>query len=268
VNFGVPTEVFDGNGGKAVSNEVMRSGGLTFLIRAVVLFLCLIGLAGCPSSSSTTSAGGSGSAVAASGSPSSSSGCFLSVYGRQPASRRAKQTVLTAAQFPDPFVPDPDIDIVDNPRPLDGDQQDEESWADEGESTAQKIPLAQGFQAATKANLQSESNGVVAKEVTTLLEDDLDSLDSGEPDYGQDMCSSIEDLYNQFGDALDYLDNLNDVVNYLNNLAAPNGTTAPSDLATVIEDATTQFQHAFGDCVDNLDTIKWIVDQIHYIFCE
>jgi hypothetical protein len=242
------------------------------IIRAVVLFLCVIGLAGCPSTSTSEAGGTSGGTVTASGSPTSSSGCFLSAYTR-PAGKPGppNQAVLTAAQFPagfEPDLPEPDIPIVDAPRPLDGDQQDEENWADDGESTAKNVPLTEGVQAATKANLQTESNGVVGREVSTLLTDDLDSLASGDPGYGADVCSSVEDLYTQFGDAMDNLDNLNQIVGYLNNLAAPNGTSAPSDLATVIEDATTQFQDAFGGCVDNFDTIKWIVDQIHYIFCE
>jgi hypothetical protein len=48
--------------------------------------------------------------------------------------------------------------------------------------------LTEGVQAPTRGNLQHESNGVVGKEVTTLLIDDLDSLDAGDLGYGQDIA--------------------------------------------------------------------------------
>jgi hypothetical protein len=140
-------------GGKAKVRR--RSGGLTILIRTLMFFLCLIGLAGCPSPSSNSAGGGSATEGAAPGSPSSSSGCFLSAYVRHGSKPGAvRQVVLTAAQFPSAFVPDPDIDIVDNPRPLDGDQQDEETWADEGESSADKVPLTEGVQAPTRDTIK------------------------------------------------------------------------------------------------------------------
>jgi hypothetical protein len=236
---------------------------LTTLACVAVLSLCLIA-SGCGSASSGNSPGGGGSPGAA-GSPTSS--CAAAAYRyHSRASLTAGQPVLAAIQLPDPVeIPPPDVDIIDEARPEGENPDQQETWATKENTFAQSVA---NNQSQNQVTLQSVSDEVSADEVSSLLGDDLDALDSGNGGYDEDMCDSINDLIEHFGQYLDYLDNLNDVVNYLNSLTAPNGTTAPGDLAGAIQDATTKFQQNLGSCVDDLDTIKWIVDQIQDIFCD
>ncbi|MGO9783770.1 MAG: hypothetical protein ACLPKE_22850 [Streptosporangiaceae bacterium] len=207
-----------------------------------------------------------GVSESAAGSPTSS--CFAAAYvhqGRKPLA--AKQPVLAEAQSPSvDVIPDPDVPIIDYARPEGGDVQQEETWANKGNDRAQSLE-SQANQAQNQVDLQTESNTIAADEVSALLLEDIKWLGSDNGGYAEDICNSIQDLYNYFGKALNYLVNLNSVVGYLNNLTAPNGTSAPNDLATAIQGATTKYQQTFGNCANDLDSIKWIVDQIHDIFC-
>jgi hypothetical protein len=226
------------------------------------LSLCLL-VSGCSSASpgSVPQAGGSP------GSPGATSSCDSAAYrfhGR--ASLTPGQPVLAAIQLPDPVeIPPPDVDIINEAFREGEDQRQQEIWAKKENTFAQSVA---NNQSQNQVTLQSVSDEVSADEVSSLLVADVKELDSGNGDYDADMCDSINDLIEQFGHYLDHLDYLNDVVNYLNTLTAPNGTTAPGDLASAIQDATTKFQQNLGSCVDDLDTISWIVDQIQAIFCH
>jgi hypothetical protein len=229
------------------------------------LSLCLI-VSGCSSASPGNASQGAGS-TGSPGSPGATSSCDSAAYrfhGR--ASLTAGQSVLAAIQLPDPVeIPPPDVDVINEAFPEGEDQGQQETWASEEKTFAQSVA---NNQSQNQVTLQSVSDEVSADEVSSLLVADLNELDSGNGGYDADLCDSIDDLNEQFGHYLEQLDKLNDVVNYLNTLTAPNGTTAPGDLAGAIQDATTKFQQNLGSCVDDLDTIQWIVDQIQAIFCH
>ncbi len=247
-----------------------HSKRLTVLTCATGLSFCLI-VSGCSSSAgSFPNAGGSSSgspgspgSPGAAGSPSSS--CDSAAYqyhGR--ASLTTGQPVLAAIQFPDP-IPDPDVDIINEAFPADENLGDQESWATKENAFAQSVA---DNQSQNQIDLQTVSNEVSADEVASLLEDDLTALDADNGDYDSDLCKSIGDLNKKFGKALDYYNNLTQVVDYLNGLAVIYNSSAPRNLGTAISDAQNRFQQALGTCVDNLDTINWIVEQIQKIFCE
>lgn len=259
-------------------NAKMRrhSKRLTTLACVAGLSLCLI-VSGCNSSAGSSpsaagspggspgSPGGSPGSPGAAGSPSSS--CDSAAYrydGR--ASLTTGQPVLAAIQLPDPvIIPDPDVDIIDEARPEDENPDEQETWATKENAFAQSVA---DNQSQNQVDLQTVSNEVSADEVAPLLVDDLNALDAGNDDYDGDLCKSIGDLNEKFGNALDYYDNLTQVVDYLNGLAVIYNSSAPRDLATAINDAQNKFQQALGTCVDNLDTIHWIVEQIQKIFCD
>lgn len=242
---------------------------LTALAGVAGLSVCLTvsgcGSSGGGSSGAAGSGGGSPGSPAAAGSPSSS--CASAAYRyRGRASLTTGQPVLAAVQLPDPVdIPDPDIDLIDEARPPGENAGEQETWADREKQFSQSVA---DQQAQNQADLQTVSNEVSADEVTSLLADDLTALDDGDDTYDQDVCTSIADLNEKFGNALDYYSNLTQVVNYLNGLANTYSNSAPSDLATVISDAQSSFQQALGTCVDNLDTIHWLVEQIQKIFCK
>jgi hypothetical protein len=229
---------------------------------------CVAGLSlgllagGCSSASSGAAPQPGGSP----GSPGTTSSCDSAAYrfhGR--ASLTAGQPVLAAIQLPDPVeIPPPDVDIIEEPRP-EGDPDLEETWASDEASDAQSV--AQQNQSSNQ-DLQTVSNEVSADEVSSILIDDLGALEAGDKDYDADLCESIHDLNKKFGTALDYYDNLSQVVAYLNGIAVVYNSPAPSNLASAISDAQNRFQQALGTCVDNLETIQWIVEQIQKIFCD
>ena len=229
---------------------------------AAGLSLCLI-VSGCGSASSGTASAGAGS----SGSPGATSSCDSAAYrfhGR--ASLTAGQPVLAAIQLPDPVeIPPPDVDVINKALPEDEGLGQEAKWAARENAFAESVA---NDQSQNPQDLQTVSNEVSADEVGTLLGHDLKALDAGNGDYDGYLCKSIDDLNKKFGHALDYYHNLTQVVDYLNGVAVIYNSSAPSDLASAINDAQNTFQQALGTCVDNLDTIQWIVDQIQAIFCH
>jgi hypothetical protein len=239
-----------------------HSKRLTTLTCVAGLSLCLL-VCGCSSASSGAVPQTGGSP----GSPGTTSSCDSAAYrfhGR--ASLTAGQPVLAAIQLPDPVeIPPPDVDIIDEPRPEGEDPDEEETWASDEASDAQSV--AQQNQSSNQ-DLQTASNEVSADEVSSILLDDLGALEAGDEDYDEDLCKSIQDLNEKFGKALDYYDNLSQVVAYLNGVAVIYNSPAPRNLASAISDAQNRFQQALGTCVDNLETIQWIVGQIQKIFCD
>jgi hypothetical protein len=257
---GDPNGVNRPRGGKA---EIRRhSKRLTTVTCVACLSLGLV-VGGCSSASS----GGAPQPEGSTGSPGTTSSCDSAAYrfhGHAPPT--AGQPVLAAIQLPDPVeIPDPDVAIIDEARPPDEDPDVQETWASDQAGDAQSV--AQQNQSSNQ-DLQTVSNEVSADEVSALLIDDLGALEAGDKDYDGDLCESIKDLNEKFGDYLDYYEYLSQVVAYLNGLAVVYNSSAPKDLAKAISDAQSRFQQALGTCVDNLETIQWIVDQIHKIFCE
>jgi hypothetical protein len=112
------------------------------------------------------------------------------------------------------------------------------------------------------------SNEVSADEVGTLLTDDLTALEEGVKEYDEDLCKSINDAIEKFRNLLDYCDSLGAVVIYLDGVGAALNSRDPVDLATAISNAQDAFQQALGTCVQNLETIHWIIEQIANIFCD
>ena len=246
----------------------------TILACVAGLSLCLI-VSGCSSSAGNSPgaaqplgvAGSPGGSPGSPGAGSPSSSCDSAEYryhGR--ASLTTGQPVLAAIQRPDPVViPDPDVDIVNEARPEDENPDDQENWANKENVFAQSVA---DNQSQNPPDLQTVSNEVSADEVASLLDDDLKALDAGDGDYAAYLCKSIDDLNEKFGNALDYYSNLTYIVDYLNALAVIYNSSAPKNLATAINNAQNGFQQALGTCVDNLDTIHWIIEQIQKIFCN
>jgi hypothetical protein len=234
---------------------------LTTLTGIAGLSLCLL-VGGCSSSSSDTGAAGGGST----GSPQTTSSCDSAAYQfHRPAAAPPGQPVLTAVQLPDPVeIPEP-IDVINEARPEDEDAGTQEAWAQKENVFAESVA---NDQQQNQQDLQTVSNEVSADEVRTLLGKDLDALDAGDGEYDTELCESIKDLNDKFGQALDYYAYLTHVTQYLNGLAVVLNSSAPKDLADAINDAQNRFQQALGTCVDNLETISWIVEQIHNIFCD
>lgn len=162
-----------------------------------------------------------------------------------------------------PFLPPEPHPIDDFSRPLETDLGQQHDWANQGVQNADSNPidLPQGSLEPTQANLQSESNAVVYKEELTLLTDDYNSVDSS---YGAEICDAIGKVQS----SLSNLNDLNQVVNYLQQLASSNGTQAPNDLASTIQDATQQFEQTFGQCINDLSVPQWILEEIQKLFCE
>jgi hypothetical protein len=236
-----------------------QSKRLTTFIGVAGLSLCFIA-SGCSSASSGASAGGGGSAA-----PATTSSCDSAAYQfhRNAAVPRGRP-VLAAIQLPDPVeIPDP-IDVINEARPVDEDAGTQEAWAKKENVFAESVA---NDQQQNQQDLQTVSNEVSADEVGTLLGKDLDALDAGDGEYDAQLCESIKDLNDKFGQALDYYAYLKQVTQYLNGLAVVLNSSAPKDLAKAINDAQNKFQQALGTCVDNLETISWIVEQIHNIFC-
>jgi hypothetical protein len=239
---------------------------LTILTCVAGLFLGLV-LCGCSSASSGAAPGDSGSGEAG-GSPGSTSSCDSAAYrlnGRAPVT--AGRLVLAAVQLPDPVeIPDPDLDIIDEARPEGVSPDAEETWATTEAGAAQSVAAQQNQ--SSNQDLQTVSNEVSADEVSTILLDDVKEIEDGRDNYDEDLCKSIGEAIEKFGNALDYYDSLTQVVAYLDGLAVAYNSRAPLDMATAITDAQTRFQQALGVCVDNLETIHWIMEQIQNIFCN
>jgi alpha-L-fucosidase len=175
--------------------------------------------------------------------------------------------VLAAVQLPDPVeIPDPDLDIIDEARPEGVSPDEEKTWATAEASDAQSVAAQQNQ--SSNQDLQTVSNEVSADEVSKILLDDVKAIEDGHDNYDEDLCESIGKAIEKFGHALDYYDSLTSVVVYLDGLAVAYNSRAPLDMATAITDAQTKFQQALGVCVDNLETIHWILEQIQNIFCD
>jgi hypothetical protein len=231
-----------------------------------VLFSCLIGLAGCPSPSSSSAAGGSSPSVLG-GSPSPTpSGCFTTAYVRPDHKPLAvTHAVLTSAQLPSPVIPDPDVDI-DSARPPGDDPDVQQSWADNGIQNAGSVPKPQAGLPPTEANLLEESNGVVAKEDTTLLTDDLNDLASDQ-DYGEQICEALKYVSNLITLGTINPNDPTAVADAIESLTSSTDPYAPDNLASAISDAYDQFEQAFPQCSSGLDTIQWIIGQLQNLFC-
>jgi hypothetical protein len=179
-----------------------------------------------------------------------------------------KRPVLVSALSPI-YVPVPEPDVnIDYARPAGENPEEQRSWADNGMQNVDSISAVLGSSLTlTKANLQQESDAVVRTEVGSLLTDELNHLESRDASYGAEICSAIKGVYSFVRN----LDDLNQVVSYLNNLASsyPSYGQPSGDLVTVIQDATTQYQNAFGSCVDQLNpsVTKWILQVISNLFC-
>jgi hypothetical protein len=93
-----------------------------------------------------------------------------------------------------------------------------------------------------------------------LLDDDRNS---GDASYGVEICTAIETVHN----SISKLDNLNQVVAYLQQLSSSNGTQSSNDIASVINDAAQQFEQAFGQCSDDLNVTEWMLEVIQNLFC-
>jgi hypothetical protein len=161
------------------------------------------------------------------------------------------------------IVPPEPHPIEDYSRPTETDLGEQHDWANQGVQNADSnaVELPQGSLDATQANLQSESNAVAYKEELTLLSDDYNSQDA---DYGSEICDAIKSVQS----SLSNLNDLNQDVGYLQQLASNNGAQAPNDLASVIEDATRQFEQTFGQCIDDLGVPQWVLEEIQALFCE
>jgi hypothetical protein len=239
-----------------------RSGGQTILAGPLVLLLCLIGLAGCVSSSSSSNSD-SGSTIAGA----QPSGCFLSSIMRpNRKSPTAKHPVLASARLvsyevPLPIIPRPEYNF-DEVRPAGEDEQRQADWADRGlEYERSHSGEMAGSLSSTQENLLAESDAITSREETALFTDDLNSGDVA--GYGAEICRAIAGL----DTFISNLNDLNQVVSYLQQLAANDGSQAPNDLASVVEDSFNQFEQAFGSCINDLNSTQWIIQTIQTVFC-
>jgi hypothetical protein len=241
-----------------------RPRGPVVLAQAAVLVLCVIGLTGCPGPSSSSAAGPPLSSVLG-GSPTSTStqGCFTTAYVRRDrGSPAGGQAVLAAAQFPSWDVPDPDVNI-DTTRQEDEDQQ---TWANDGIDNARSVAVPSTALAPSKANLLKEANGVVATEDTTLLTDDVNNL-ATDPDYGDQICQALGLLDNAIQAFTVDPNNLPQVVHFLKGLTTSANPSAPDDLAGAFSDAVLKFEGTFPGCGGILDTTEWLISQLESLFC-
>jgi hypothetical protein len=156
-----------------------------------------------------------------------------------------------------PVIPDPDIDL-DEPRPADPAQQ--QDWANTGVENAHDNPVSLPGNSLpeTGDNLQEESDSVAEREEVTLWTDDLNS-DS--ETFGSDVCRQIQALH----DSGENLDNLGQVLSYLQQQSANNPAAAP--LAGIVKDANQVYQQAFGPCGQNLQVTQWLLDTLTKLFC-
>jgi hypothetical protein len=172
------------------------------------------------------------------------------------------QAVLVSAQSPGWDVPDPDVNI-DNTRQENEDQQ---SWANDGIDNARSVPLPSAALAPDKADLLKEANGVVATEDSTLLSDDLENLGT-DPDYADQICQALGLLDNAIQAFIVDPANLPQVVSFLKGLTTSDNPSAPDDLAGTFSDAVLKFESTFPGCGGILDTTEWLISQVESLFC-
>ena len=258
----------------------LRSDGQTILIITAALLVCLTGLAGCGSSGNAefnagVNAGngnpGSGSSPGSDSSPGSGgpSGCFSTAFMR-PAHRShpANQPDLASARLasfeaPLPIIPRPESNF-DEVRPAGEDLQRQTDWAHNGLDYEQSHPVEMPASLpATQENLQIEANAVIRTEETTLITDDLNALNSGDSGYAAEICRAIAGLDRYISN----LNDLNQVVTYLQQLASYDNSQAPNDLAGVAQDTFNKFEQVFGPCVADLNSTQWIIQFFQSLFC-
>jgi hypothetical protein len=183
--------------------------------------------------------------------------------------RARRLPVLAVALVPFPEIPPPDIDSeLDGLRPAGDEQQEQQSWANEGLGNAQTSPesLVGNSSPVDNETVQQESVAVAEREEVTLWTDDL----TAEDDFGDDVCSDLDGLSNNL-DALDslngYLTNFSQVCNrYIQQQQSNNDVQASNDVCNVIQDAKNQFGGAFP-CND-LQVTEWLVDWLESVFCD
>lgn len=157
-----------------------------------------------------------------------------------------------------PIIPDPDI-FLDEPRPVDPAEQ--ESWAHTGINNAHDNPVTSPGESLpeTQENLQQEADAVAEKEEVTLWTDDLSSSDP--QTFGEQVCEQIQ----QLKDLGEKIDNLGDVLDYLQQQSSSNSAAQP--LIDIIKDANQQYQQTFGSCDQALEVTKWLVNALSALFC-
>ena len=245
-----------------------RSGGQTILVSAYALLLCLIGIAGCSSSPGNNASSGSDNNAGNASPAASPSGCFLTGSVRPGhKSRIAGQPVLASARLasyeaPLPvIVPHADYNF-DEVRPAGQDEQQQTDWAHQGLDYAQSHPQEMpGTLEPTKANLQIVASAVKSREESTLLTDDLGSGDMA--GYGAEICRAIALVDH----AITNLNDVNQVVSYLQQLATNDNSQAPNDLAGVVQDTYNQFANDFESCVSDISSTQWIFQELQSVFC-
>lgn len=246
-----------------------RSGGQTILVSAFALLLCLIGIAGCSSSSPDNSTSGSSDNNSGSASAEASpSGCFLTGSVRPShKSHTAGQSVLASARLasyeaPLPvIIPHTDYNF-DEVRPAGQDEQQQTDWAQQGLDYAQSHPQEMpGTLEPTQDNLRMVANAVKSREETTLLTDDLNSGDMA--GYGAEICRAIAAV----DSAITNLNDVGQVVSYLQQLATSDNSQAPNDLAGVVQDSYNQFANDFESCVNDISSTQWIFQELQNVFC-
>ncbi|HEY6310878.1 MAG TPA: hypothetical protein VIY52_08735 [Streptosporangiaceae bacterium] len=184
----------------------------------------------------------------------------------------AGQPVLASAQLPDPVpvdIPPPDVDI-DRTYQADESQQDEGTWAVKGINNAESVestkPQQDGLEP-TKANLLYESDSVVATE-------DKAALDEYDVYYlfaDKDMDAHICDVLN-YADTLISASTFNpndpsQVADALLSLKSSDGPYAPGVVASALKNTYMLFQQAFPQCNSIIESIQWIIEQLHKLFC-
>lgn len=245
-----------------------RSGGQTILASAFALLLCLIGLAGCSSSSSDNSSSSSDNNSGSASAGASASGCFLTGSVRPShKSPTARQPVLASARLasyeaPLPvIIPHADYNF-DEVRPAGQDEQQQTDWAHQGLDYAQSHPQEMPVTVEpTQENLLTVANAVKSKEETTLLTDDLNSGDMA--GYGAEICRAIAAV----DSAITNLNDVSQVVSYLQQLATSDNSQAPNDMAGVVQDNYNQFANVFESCVNDISSTQWILQELQKVFC-
>jgi hypothetical protein len=174
----------------------------------------------------------------------------------------AGQPVLASARLLSPDVPDPDVGI-DSEYKADTDEQ---NWADHGINKANSVlfakPQQDGLQV-NEADLHYESDRVVAQEDITIFEDYTDDL-SSDPDFRDQLCKVLADA--------DFLINIlnynpDDPTQVDDYLLKQSSDPAAKAVEGVLDSTRGLFQQTFPQCTSNLDTTKWIIEQLRKLWC-
>ena len=232
--------------------------GRTILVCAVALLLCLIGLAGCGSSSGNPPSNDV-NAAAGSPSPSCAQSSFVHPGHKSPAAGRP---VLVSAQIAGYDIPVPDFSSIDEGvppadlSPLDARNAVGNARTDLNSPLDE---LFQGYVQDTEGNLQEEANGVGLTEEAALLTDYANSGESAS-DFGQAVCNMVGYLKSIFSS----LDNVSQIDSYLQQ----QGTQTSNDVESAVNTAVQYFTHVFGPCIDSLGVAEWMLEDIESFWCE